>query len=259
MAEVVDALVQSSFDSNLLTIALAKLIKDGDMVLTCPYTATAERKPSRPGCWDIQLMSIFDGDTKIGEYKRLYSSFGVETFAPFVAADGQWYALYSADYTCTRVMRLPSCEDIGGEDGNTFGFCPTALYVPRKHLHILNWTSRDGTAHSSEAWLTDAELDKEQVEVERTLYLPWGFVSGCIWGDDSSWKVECFNLTQAHEGVIKRFAPYGYAELPRDIKLKDAIDLDNWEPDRDWIGCKVMRTVNMAAKFADPEDKEAEA
>ena len=66
--------------------------------------------------------------TKIGEYLRNYSSF-YNTFHPFVQ-NGKEYALYSKDYTATRVMELPSCQDIAGEDRNSFGFCPIDFYVP---------------------------------------------------------------------------------------------------------------------------------
>lgn len=79
--------------------------------------------------WDHTLVEIYDGDAKIGEYKRNYGSFAEATFCPF-ELDGVWYALYSARYTKTRVMRLPECVDIGGEDSSPGGFCPVEYHVP---------------------------------------------------------------------------------------------------------------------------------
>jgi hypothetical protein len=49
------------------------------------------------------------------------------TFHHFRVND-QELALYSPDYTTTRLMRLPSCEDIGGEEPNSWGFCPAEYY-----------------------------------------------------------------------------------------------------------------------------------
>ena len=50
-----------------------------------------------------------------------------------------------------------------------------------------------------------------------------GFVWGCKWGDDSSWKVECLDLSRVAEGVLKRDSRLGYYELPNKISLQDAI------------------------------------
>lgn len=50
-----------------------------------------------------------------------------------------------------------------------------------------------------------------------------GFVSGCVWGDDSSWKVECLDLTRVSEGVLKRDSRLGYFELPGKVNLPEAI------------------------------------
>ncbi len=110
--------------------------------------------------WNSLEIGVFqshlDEETKeelayymIGTYKRNYSAF-YNTFFPF-ERDGVWYALYSRDYTCTRVMKLPECIDIGGEDPESCGFCPVDYFVPKV----------------------------------KDVYMPFGFVAGCVWGDDS--------------------------------------------------------------------------
>jgi hypothetical protein len=41
-----------------------------------------------------------------------------------------------------------------------------------------------------------------------------GFVAGCHWGDDTSWKVEAIDLKHAAQGELKRAALFGHFELP---------------------------------------------
>ena len=71
-----------------------------------------------PGTWHGVRVGVFrrenGTDVQVGEYERNYPSL-LDTFAPF-HLDGRDLALYSPDYTCTRLLELPSCRDIGGED-----------------------------------------------------------------------------------------------------------------------------------------------
>jgi hypothetical protein len=53
-----------------------------------------------------------------------------------------------------------------------------------------------------------------------------GFVAGCVWGDDSSWKIQYLDLSRADEGIIKREERFGYIELPSHLTLDKAVDLD---------------------------------
>jgi hypothetical protein len=71
-------------------------------------------EPHRAGVWGSSVVKIFDGDTHVGEYRRNHPGWAKETFEPF-EINGAWYALYSRDYTSTRVMSLPDCSDLGGE------------------------------------------------------------------------------------------------------------------------------------------------
>lgn len=150
--------------------------------------------------WNSIVVGIFDINpvtsiaVKVGEYTRNYPDL-FNTFCPFTLG-GKDYALYSPDYTTTRVMSLPDCKDIGGESPNAVGFCPNDYYI-----HI---TPRG-----------------------RIL----GFVSGCIWGDDSSIKLEYLDLSRADEGIIKREDRFGYFELPDDYRIQDALDIDDEDED----------------------------
>lgn len=168
-------------------------------------------------------IGIFQGEQQIGEYRRNYSSF-FHTFCPFTL-NGKDYALYSRDYTCTRIMELPSCQDIGGEEPESFGFCPTDYYVPSYYE-----VTYPPDYLPDPIWVVD-EPPKESRDkgVITRPYgsFPFGFVAGCIWGDDSSWKIEYFDLSEADKGILKRDNRFGYIHLPGGMRLSEAIDLDN--------------------------------
>jgi hypothetical protein len=145
--------------------------------------------------WETLIVGIFSRGNLIGKYYRNYGSF-YRTFYPFNYKD-VWYALYSCDYTSTRIMKLPDCVDIGGEDRCSFGFCPVEFYVPTNPY-----------TNSSEGF---------------------GFVAGCVWGDDTSWKIQFLDLRECDNGVLKRDPRFGYIELPDDCQLRDAVLID-----KDW-------------------------
>ena len=96
-----------------------------------PFRTVCGSVSNGPGYWDSTKVSIYRNFSLIGEYLRNYSSFGNETFYPFKRGD-QWYALYSTEYTATRVMKLHDdrIEDWCGETGSSYGFCPVEFYVP---------------------------------------------------------------------------------------------------------------------------------
>jgi hypothetical protein len=186
---------------------------------------------------------LIDGDKEeqIGEYVRNYP--GLYNTFYFFQKNDKDLALYSPDYTATRVLELPVCKDIGGEEPNGGGFCPVDFYVPsyidretvtwddqirRSRIHEPNpedLLSRMGK------WYPLDEKTGQRVEVEKPSYpigprqfYPFGFVSGCYWGDDSSWKIQYLDLSEVEKGIIKRDERFGYILLPdKSIALKGAI------------------------------------
>ena len=62
----------------------------------------------------------------------------------------------------------------------------------------------------------------------------FGFVWGCVWGDDSSWKVHHLDLPSVHDGVIRRDDRFGYLKLATDPKLdmQDYIHCSSWQGER---------------------------
>lgn len=196
-----------------------------------PFFAKEHVKQSDPKAWNTTTVEIFRGDEKIGEYERNYPRFGDTTFEPF-EQDGRWYALYSSDYTCTRIMSLPDCRDIGGEDPASDGFCPVEIYVPRYRPFA-------GYLHGKpyEHWYFESEVEKQINATHDGAYRPsgsWcclqtGFVAGCIWGDDSSWKLQAFDLSQARSGKIVRDERFGHLEIAAGLPLAAAVQLHRYE------------------------------
>lgn len=166
-----------------------------------------------PGCWKSQTIGVFADEAQVGSYKRNYSSF-MGTFCPFMKGDN-WYALYSSDYTSTRIMELPSCMDIGGEERDAWGFCPTGYFVPKFYRYTF---TTEGKEHMCRIYESD-----EGEEDKRDQFDDFGFISGCVWGDDSSWKIQYLDLSQADKGIIKRDDRFGYIELPPNLTLEKAI------------------------------------
>jgi hypothetical protein len=138
----------------------------------------------------------------VAGYDRNYPSL-FRTFEPFRQGD-RLLALISTHYTATSVMDLTTGEVIASEEPHSMGFCPTGFYVPDW------WDIHDGSVlPGSMGWRDDYELPKGD----------FGFVWGCIWGDDSSWKVQYLDLSRVQQGELCREERFGYLELATHPKL----------------------------------------
>jgi hypothetical protein len=166
------------------------------------YAVKGSPKANRPGTWDSTVVEVFrradarGGPEKICEYERNYSL--LQTFEPF-RQGGREFALISRDYTRTAVLDLDSGRVVAEEgDAGGRGFCPVGFYVPDW------WDVHDGSAiPGSEYWDADNEWPTGA----------FGFVWGCVWGDDGSWKVQYLDLSRVQEGVVRREERFGYVEL----------------------------------------------
>lgn len=220
-----------------------------------------EKRKGKERTWqycDVSILRV-DGDKKekIGSYKRNYPD-TKGTFYPFIS-NGKELALYSEKYMYTRIMELPSCKDIGGEGKKNVEyhdhFCPVEYYVPV--FRKLTFP-KESDEKPLETWLTNDEcFDKEFDVGENNLgplqYCDFGFVSGCFWGDDSSWKIQFLDLSEAHKGIIKRDDRFGRIHLPREMKLRDAIDMEgNWGPNHNWVG--IVNTKWFDYKTGEEDD-----
>lgn len=208
------------------------------------------------GTWDVLEVTVSKlvGDVreKVGSYKRNYPDL-FSSFFPFVH-EGKEYALYSPSYMFTRVMELPSCADIGGEDQTNvkseLHFCPVEFYIPC-YRKITFPKIVEG--EKLESWLKgDDCFNKEYDDGKNILgpvqYCDFGFVAGCVWGDDTSWKIQFLDLSEVEKGIIKRDARFGYVQLPNNLNLKQAIDMRLWEPDHPVLGISHTTVWNYLTK-----------
>lgn len=174
------------------------------------FTTKVTVEESSAGTWNTLHVEVSDcnGHT-IASYERNYPNM-YQTFEPF-RQGSKMLALISPNYTATSVMDLDSGKIIASEIPNEMGFCPAGFYVP-------DWwdINDDSILPGSGYWDEDSEQPKGD----------FGFVWGCIWGDDSTWKVQYLDLSQVQKGRLVRDERFGYVELATNYKLdpKDFIN-----------------------------------
>lgn len=160
-------------------------------------------------------------DPPIYQYTRNYPM--LKTFHPFrQLRDAVWreYALISERYHTYSVLDLQTGEVIATREDTHF--CPADFYVP------------DWWDHFDHSYLDDPEIvdrtnpkynDRINVEMRSEWDMfrgDWGLVAGCVWGDDSSWKVRYIDLSRITEGIVLEDDRFGYIELPDNLSLKQA-------------------------------------
>ena len=207
------------------------------------YAKVIEDMEIKKGCWHYLQIGIFnDKHEQIGEYTRNYSQF-YDTFHPF-ELDGQWYALYSKDYTSTRIMSLPDCKDLGGEERDKCGFCPVEFYVPT--LEDYDWYMNEEKAKKQGRKPPYEPYMEGWINSWKGLKPTLAFKCGCCWGDDSGgWKLQMFDISEAKNGILKPI-DIGYIELTQDMKLKDCIRLDSMcSADDKWITISVSKRIYL--------------
>lgn len=210
-----------------------------------PFEIECAQIENTPGTWSSSKISIFRDEILIGEYIRNYSRYDKETFYPFLVGD-DWYALYSADYTATRVMRLydDRIEDWCGEDGRSDGFCPVDFRVP-----CYNKFSVDGMEHydidPEHERLSEYNLYKDQKNLIETKYCDFGFIQGAVWGDDNTWKLKYIDLSNIANKEISIIEKFGYCQIPDGMRLRQCVNMELWEPDHNWISIYRAEQINL--------------
>lgn len=202
-----------------------------------PFVLKGMKSPDdKPGHWSTSVLFVYRAGVLLGGYRRMYASHAKETFAPF-EWKGQWYTLYSANYTCTRVLRLNehSLEDWCGEAPAAQGFCPAEFFAPQVYR-----IAEDGVLDPAEAiWcFSDSascdsyeEFRREAEELGCTAEYPgFAFLSGCIWGDDGAWKLRYVDYSRIDEKLLAIDERFGYHPLPGNLTLRQCVDLSCWEP-----------------------------
>lgn len=191
-------------------------------------------------------------EAQIGEYVRS-SRTRPTAFFPF-QQNGKDFALYSPHYSDIRIMELPSCKDIGGDESKFDDFCSIDFYVPSYiEQEIISRTKNSEGKIEERVWTTRVSEPKDEELTEYTksstyentntvkpessktiyrpltsrLYYPFGFVYGCRWMDDTT--VHFLDLSEIENGIIKRDARFGYVEIPSGSSLKETIKMENYK------------------------------
>ena len=103
----------------------------------------------------------------------------------------------------------------------------------------------------------DAE-GKEVVSTYQPLtpltYVPYGFVAGCYWGDDSSWKIQYLDLSQAHRGIVTRDERFGYIVLPDALSLADAVRIGGDDSEDPYLHLSIRETFRLSGRRLTDED-----
>ncbi len=208
----------------------------------------------------VGVFRVDDGhEEQVGEYARNYPAL-FDTFTHFVK-DGRDYALYSPDYTVTRILELPSCKDIGGEHHDSWGFCPMEYFVPT-YAEFENFLpgkagKRLRINNPKPAYFLPDPSNAVRVALTPLQWYPFGFVAGTIWGDDEFTKIQYLDLSEAEKGIIKRDDRFGYVMIPTKMNLRDVIDMENYHRDpadvaEDGIHChSIYLTVRASFDLRD--------
>jgi hypothetical protein len=203
--------------------------------------------------------------TKIAEYGRNYSMLQTfEPFRQLRDGEWHDYALISDRYTRLAVLDLetgmiaatesypaatesyvhmvkkhkPESTIAIGDPVPGSGFCPAAFYVPDffddfKPADYATAEEMEKDIKSTTAALAysgESETELQFAEDWCDEYLwsssgQWGVYAGCVWGDDSSYKLRFVDLSKVSEGIVTTDDRFGYVELPEG-KLKDSIKVE---------------------------------
>lgn len=192
-----------------------------------PYSIRTVKRETGPNTWaynDIEIVG--PNDDIVGKYTYNYS--GKPPFFPFYLQE-QWYALYAKDYTASRIMKLPNCDDVWGEERNSYGFCPVEFYVPSVQNTDFGGdrTGKLGGSYDTDPNNFEEPHHNEEYNwtVKPVKFMDFGFVCGCMWGDDSSWKIRFFDLSRIVEGIVTYDERFGYAEMHNKLSLQESVEV----------------------------------
>lgn len=190
------------------------------------YT-TRVQQASDPHTRTTVRVEILDGERVVATYDRNYSM--LHTFEPFRQGERE-FALIAPDYTATSVIDLQSGGIVASEEPSAGGFCPVGFYVPDwwdvrrpEPPNVLPGHPPD------EPFARPGTLNWRD-EYEWPSGGDFGFVWGCFWGDDSSWKVQYLDLSDVQNGVVRREERFGYVKLATNERLQAREFIRVWGP-----------------------------
>jgi hypothetical protein len=197
-----------------------------------PYVLYHEKVNSGRGSWDIFNCEVRrvagDGaEVRVGTFQYSYSSGIDKIFCPFQASDDRWYCLYATSYTTLSLACLEG-DKIDRLDSLNDGFCPVECAIPfelkYENQYIDDPKHRTSYDHSFDPVELMKEYEDGTEESGHLRHTNFGFYAGCVWGDDSSWKMRFLDLREVPQGkLIHDEAALGYHPLPKNLDIKQAV------------------------------------
>jgi hypothetical protein len=210
-----------------------------------PFIIESRLQENGKGICNSSKISIYRDDILIGEYIRNYDDYGISTFYPF-SIGNDWYALYSAHYATTRVLKLHEThiEDWCGEDINSGESCPSEFFVPmyNKFTNAIGTYYIFDNEYDNYTEFVEAQNSEDFVSSE---YSNFAFLSERVWGDDQTNKIRYINLSDISNKILEITGKFGYCPIPPNIKLKQAIHFNRWTPENNTIGLSKYESVNL--------------
>lgn len=187
--------------------------------------------------WTQIKVGIFDKKISDKEpiyiYRRNYSL--LDTFEPFRIWDEnnekwRYFALISPDYMGFVIVDLES-KNIIRPDEN-YGFCPDSFHIPDVIDIFEKETINKDKLKDMYARMSDPSSIPDYVfwgrYIDEFLQLrTFGFVSGCLWAEDSWMKIRAIDLTEILDGRVSMDERFGYLILQG--KLENVYDYRYYE------------------------------
>lgn len=205
------------------------------------YATRVSRVETEEGTWNTLRVDVLQrSGTVVTSYTRNHPEL-YRTFEPFRQGE-RMLALVSPDYTASSVIDLTTGDVIAREEPHPGGVCPAGFYVPDW------WDLNDGSIlPGSMYWNEDREAPAGG----------FGFVWGCTWGDDSSWKVQYLDLSEVQDGILRRDDRFGYVELATNPKLEPHEFIHCSVRDGKWtVRFSVLSEFDLRSGKRDPNELE---
>lgn len=210
--------------------------------------------------------------------------FSFEPFRVWDEEEERWrfYALYTPVYLNVNLLDLETGEILGtnsdykytkeaaervnkfvkpeeevkeGDSNPSLNFCIADLHVPDFFdIHPLDKGTPDDYEGFKAEMLDHSDFWGEEMDVflsKRT----FGFVAGCVWGDDYLFKLQTINLERISEGEIELEETFGY--FPIMGQLKDVYNPTYFEDESRFLDLKAIVGFEMKKRGQDEKKREA--
>jgi hypothetical protein len=188
-------------------------------------------------------------DNQVVSFEYNYSSGIKDIFQPFMSSDGKWYCLYTEKYTQLSLARLDGgFEHLDSTTGGSDGFCPVECAIPwelkYENKYIEDPAHKTCYDYSFDPIELMSEYEDGTEESGHLRHTDFGFYCGCVWGDDTSWKLKFLDLRQVPEGkLLVDEAALGYHPLPRGLSIKKAVQGFWIDPATDFVQFDAAKEV----------------